>query len=166
MLRFDWNFVFTVINLIVLYLLMKKFLVGPISGIMEKRKALIENQLAEAGKTEKKALELKQKYDETIKGTNAKVDEMLAEATKNSTRVYDQKVKEAEEESKRLIKEAEKTISLEREKTLREMESEVAGLAMIAALKLVSDSSEQNANQSLYDNFLKKAGDSNDADRD
>lgn len=163
MLRFDWNFVFTVINLIVLYLLLKKFLIGPISAIMEKRKTLIESQIAEACKIEQKAIELKQKYEETIKGTDATVNEMLEEARRNSNRIYEQKLKDSEEESLRILKDAEKAISLEREKTLRDMLSEVAGLAMVAAQKLVNDNSEGNTNQSQYDNFLKKVGDTHES---
>ena len=48
MLRVDINLVFTIINLLVLYLLMKKFLFGPVVAVMEKRKAMIEEQFANA----------------------------------------------------------------------------------------------------------------------
>lgn len=44
MIKIDINLVFTIINLIVLYLLMKKFLFGPIIAVMEKRKAMIDEQ--------------------------------------------------------------------------------------------------------------------------
>ena len=48
MLRLDWNMVITIVNLIVLCLLLKKFLIGPVTAIMEQRAALIEQQLADA----------------------------------------------------------------------------------------------------------------------
>ena len=51
MIKIDINLVFTIINLIVLYLLMKKFLFGPIIAVMEKRKAMIDEQFASAEKT-------------------------------------------------------------------------------------------------------------------
>ena len=38
MLRVDINLVFTIINLLVLYLLMKKFLFGPVVAVMEREK--------------------------------------------------------------------------------------------------------------------------------
>ncbi len=46
MIKIDINLVFTIINLIVLYLLMKKFLFGPIISVMEKRKTMIDQQFA------------------------------------------------------------------------------------------------------------------------
>ena len=48
MIKIDINLVFTIINLLVLYLLMKKFLFGPIINVMDQRKAMIDQQFAEA----------------------------------------------------------------------------------------------------------------------
>ena len=48
MIKIDINLVFTIINLLVLYLMMKKFLFGPIINVMDQRKAMIDQQFAEA----------------------------------------------------------------------------------------------------------------------
>ena len=48
LLRIDWNVVFTIINLIVLYLGLRKFLIGPVTNVMEQRKQMIEGQIADA----------------------------------------------------------------------------------------------------------------------
>ena len=45
LLRIDWNVVFTIINLIVLYLGLRKFLIGPVTNVMEQRKQMIEGQI-------------------------------------------------------------------------------------------------------------------------
>ena len=47
LLRIDWNVVFTIINLIVLYLGLRKFLIGPVTNVMEQRKQMIEGQIAD-----------------------------------------------------------------------------------------------------------------------
>ena len=47
MLRLDINLLFTVINLLVLYFFMRKFLFGRVNKILEERKALIEKQFAD-----------------------------------------------------------------------------------------------------------------------
>ena len=41
---------------------------------------------------------------------------------------------------------------------------QIAGLAMEAAKKLLSDGSSDKGNHMLYDEFLAKAGDANDTD--
>lgn len=159
-----WNLVFTVINLIVLFLLMKKFLIGPVTDIIEKRKVLVEGQLSNASNAEKSAMELKSQYEDSLKNARVKTDEMLESARKNASVEYERIVKEADIESGKIMSDAEKSIRIEREKTLREMQSEIAELAIIAATKVVSDNSSNNSDQSLYNDFLKKAGDSNDTD--
>ena len=47
MLRIDFNLVLTIINLIVLYLGLRKFLIGPVTNVMEQRKQMIEGQIAD-----------------------------------------------------------------------------------------------------------------------
>ena len=80
MLRVDINLVFTIINLLVLYLLMKKFLFGPVVAVMEKRKAMIEEQFANAAAAEKNANELKSQYEDTLKTANTDADNIIQEA--------------------------------------------------------------------------------------
>ena len=138
LLRIDWNVLFTIINLIVLYLLLKKFLIGPVTGIMQKRKEMIEGQLADADDKRKQAGELKQQYEDMLKG--------------------------AHEESDKIIENAQKTIELEREKTVQDLQSQIADLALVAAGKVIGEKSTEESNQSLYDQFLAKAGDSDDTD--
>ena len=159
-----WNLAATVINLIVLFLLMKKFLIGPVTDIMEKRASLIEGQLLNASNAEKTAMELKNQYVDSIKNARVKTDEMLESARKNAGTEYDRILKEADIKTGKIISDAEKTIRIEREKALREMQSEIAGLAIIAATKVFGNNSSNDINQSLYNDFLKKAGDSNDTD--
>ena len=55
MIKIDINLVFTIINLLVLYLLMKKFLFGPIIKVMDVRKAMIDQQFAGAKEQEDQA---------------------------------------------------------------------------------------------------------------
>jgi acyl-CoA reductase-like NAD-dependent aldehyde dehydrogenase len=74
------------------------------------------------------------------------------------------KVADAGEKSNRMIKDAEKTIEVQREKALSDMESQVAELAMSAAAKILGEDSNDAKNQSLYDEFIEKAGEAHDTE--
>ena len=50
MLRIDFNLVLTIINLIVLYLILRKFLFRPVMDIMEKREKMIADGISHAGR--------------------------------------------------------------------------------------------------------------------
>lgn len=164
LLRIDWNVVFTIINLIVLYLLLKKFLIGPVLGIMQKRRDMIDGQLAEASDKQKQAEDLKAQYEEMLSGAKEESAKIVEEARKRAKTEYDNKVSAADAQAEKIIENAHKTIELEREKTVQDLQSEIAGLALKAAGKVIGKNSTDENNQLLYDQFLAKAGDSNDTD--
>ena len=72
MIEININLVFTIINLIVLYLLMKKFLFGPILNVMEQRKNMIDQQFASAKDTEE------QEYDTYIRSETRDIRDKTA----------------------------------------------------------------------------------------
>ena len=51
-----WNIAFTVINLLVLYLFLKHFLMKPLMEIMEKRQAQVETDLNDAASEKQEAI--------------------------------------------------------------------------------------------------------------
>ena len=66
MLRLDINLVFTIINLLVLYFLMKKFLFKPVNNIIAQREEAIKKQFDEADEAQKKADDLKKQYEDSL----------------------------------------------------------------------------------------------------
>ncbi len=67
LLRIDWNVLFTIINLLILIFWTRKFLIGPVTKVMDQRKQLIEGQMADAKKTTEQANELKSQYEDALK---------------------------------------------------------------------------------------------------
>ena len=152
MIKIDINLVFTIINLIVLYLLMKKFLFGPIIGVMEKRKAMIDEQFASAEKTTTEANQLKGQYEDALKAK----DEAKVQA--------DSIVKRANDQAGQILEKARRDISTEQEAAMKAMEGKVAELAMDAASRIMGKKNDEAQDMSLYDQFLEGAGDPHDRD--
>ena len=59
MLNINLSVIYNIINIIVLFLLLRKFLFKPVTDIMEKRKSLIEEALKDADNSKNEAAELK-----------------------------------------------------------------------------------------------------------
>ena len=66
MLRLDWNLLFNIINLIILYALMKRFLFKPVNAILEKRQQEADARFVQADAQEAAAQEKAQKYDSLL----------------------------------------------------------------------------------------------------
>ena len=80
MLRIDSNILWTIINLLILYALMKHFLFQPVHDILEKRKQEIESDFALANQKKQEALESKNKADQQLENMQTICDGMLADA--------------------------------------------------------------------------------------
>lgn len=164
LLRLDWNIVFTIINLIVLYLLLKKFLIGPVTAIMQQRKDIIKSELADARNKQKQADERKKKYEKILEQAHEESAKIIDEARKNAQLEYDKKVETAEERAEEILEQAHQRIELEREKTMQELQSQIAGLALAAAGKVIGENHMEENSRFMYEQFLEKAGEWNDAD--
>ncbi len=166
MLRLDWNLVFTIINLIILYLILKKLLVGPVTGIIDKRQAMIKAQLDNAAEKEMQANNLKEKYEMALLHAREESNTLVENAKDRAKAEYEQIVEDAKKEAFRVKKEAEKSIAAEKENTVRELESQIADLAITVAEKMLTDQTGKRVEHdvTLYDQFLKETGDTNAAD--
>ena len=67
MISVDINLLFAIINIIVLFLLLRKFLIKPVRNIMEKRDEMIRSGLENARKSQSDAELMKQEYEEKLK---------------------------------------------------------------------------------------------------
>lgn len=162
MLNIGWDLVLMLINLVVLYLLMRKFLVGPIMGVIEKRQNLIKQQLEHADTAEKKALALKGEWETSMKNVHEETEALRKEAGIKAKQEYNRIVDAADVEAKKIMQDTRQNILVEREKMLDGVRSEIAGLAMDMAVKVVSDSKTEQISSLMYDQFLKKEGGNHD----
>ncbi len=164
MLKLDWNLLFTLINLIVFYFLMRKFLIKPITNIMEERKKLIENGLSQARQNQDEALKLKEQYEAALVGARSESSKIVADARQSAKAEYDRVMQEANRDAGALMENAQKTIELEKAKAMHDLKSQVAGLALEAARKVTGKCDHSQEDIELYDQFLSEAGDSHDTD--
>ena len=163
MLRLDMNLVWNIVNFIILYLLLRHFLIGPVMNIMNKRQAMIEQNISNARESEGKAAVLKKDYEEKIAASSEEGSRLIEEAKNHAKAQFDRILKDAGEEAGRVIEEAQKKAEADQERALREAKAQIAGLVIAAAAKVVNQEVSAKANQALYDSFLAEAGDSHDA---
>ena len=69
MLSLDWNLLFTVVNLVIFYILMKKFVWNKVLGAMDKRQSMIDQQFKDADEDRRAAGALKTEYEGRLAGT-------------------------------------------------------------------------------------------------
>ena len=148
MLNLDpWNILFTVINLLIFFLIIKFFLLKPIKNVMDEREQMIKDDFDSAKKTKEEAEQLKSEYENDLKTAKDKATQITAEAKKTAELQKNNIIDSANNQAKQIVDKAQKDASLEYDRTMAKLESEIASLALVAAEKVVKTGSS-------YDNFL------------
>ena len=148
-----YTILWTVVNLLVLYLLMRKFLFGPVNAILDGRAKAIEDGLTQARQQQEEAQQLHSQYEAEIAQSKDEASQIIAQAKAQSEALYQRTLADAQAEAKKLLEENQERNLRDRENMLRSVRQEVAQLAVVAAEKVAVDS-----NQAI-DSFLQEAGD-------
>ena len=159
MLEFDpINFACMVVNVLILYFLMKKFLFGRVDKIIAKRKEEIDKGYTDAENARQDAEKLHQEYEGHLKEISAEREKAMQEATAHAADEYNHVLEEAKEKAASIIDKAKQAAELEKEKAKKEQEEQIEQLVLSVASKMVGVKSSDEDNKKLYDNFLTKTG--------
>lgn len=157
MLKFDWNILFMLGNLVIFYLLMKKFFFGKIMKTMDARKELIEKQFKDAENANNEALELKKQYEVKIKDAERESNRIISEAKENAKAEYGKILSKAETDAQSIKKSAKEACDAEHSKMLRAAREDIVSLAMQTAEKIVATNVCDKTNSDIYDEFLNES---------
>lgn len=159
MLEFEpTTIIFTIINLLVLYFILRKLLFGRVNAVLEQRAALVKSEIASAEANNRQAQDLKAQYEDKLTDARHEASKIVADAQNRAQRAYEAKMADVEADTKKLRAEAETQIASERDAMLRGARSEVASLALLAASKVAQKSMDSADDQALVDAFLAEVG--------
>lgn len=158
MLRLDWNLLFTIINLLIIFFLMKRFLFAPVHNILEKRQEEIEKQYAEAQTAEDTAKEMQTRYAESLESVEDEKVRLLLDAKDNASTEYERIISGAKTQAGKIIEEAQQLAEAERRKRIQQAQEQIVDLVVAATAKVTAASESKDADRELYNKFLAKAG--------
>ena len=125
-----WNILWTVVNLLVLYLVFKKFLYQPVMKVIEARENMVKQQFDNAKKDQDEASKLKAEYHEKLENAKTEADQIAEEE-------HAKTLERTRGEAEHMLEKAKVDIANEQEKATQAAQAEIAKLALIAARKIV-----------------------------
>ncbi len=155
MLRLDMNLLWTLLNLLIWYVLIRKFLFKPINSVISKREEAIASQYAKAQKLQEEAEAEKSKYTEVQAEIEKEKAAVFTEAKENARNEYDRIVTEAGVKAAQIMEDSRKEAEQEKARIIEKAEQEIRSMIMEEAVKSMQASQSDHA---LYDQFLAKAG--------
>ncbi len=159
-----WQMLISLCNLIILFLILKKFLYKPVRRALEERKQAVEGVYADAQKALDTANASKTEYERELAGIRERADSMLASATADANKRSEAILSDARERADGMMRQAKNDISLERRKAESGIRSEIADVSTALTEKLLAREINSDDHRKLIDDFLAEMEDGNDAD--
>ncbi|CAH0118084.1 MULTISPECIES: F0F1 ATP synthase subunit B [unclassified Paenibacillus] len=150
--------VFTIIAFLILYFLLNKYAFGPLFSIMEKRKERVLGELQEAEQSRKQAEALIAEQKEALQQARKDAYEIIEQSKTTSTKQAEEIIAQAKEEANRLKDEAVREIESEKNKAVTALRSQVSGMSVMIASKIIEKQIDEKSQEELVDHYLKEVG--------
>jgi len=156
-LEFDfWTILFSIINILVLFLFLKKFLFGRINAILEKRVSVVQDEMDKAKEEAQKAEKIRADYEASISGAREEAKKIIQDAQKTANAQSAAITQQAQEEANRIVESTRQELQLERERSVASAQNEIVSLAMEAAEKVLGREMADKDNRAIVDAFLEE----------
>ncbi|MBQ7655001.1 MAG: F0F1 ATP synthase subunit B [Clostridia bacterium] len=147
-----WNTLISLLNLLLIYWIMKKFLFARVQKVMNERRQQVDKIYSDADESRTSANQMKQEYETRLASARQEADTLIKTASQTAQRKSDQIVAEANTQASHVKQKAEEEIAQQKKQMLQEIRSEISELAVDIASKVV----EREINQKDYDGFVEQ----------
>lgn len=154
-----WTALFTFCNMIITFLLLKKFLFKPVKKMIDDRQKEVDDIYADAKKSKDEAQALQAQYSAQLKDAKSERDEILKNATLRAQAQQQKILDEATKTASAIRQKAEKDIAQEKQRALNEVKNEISDIAMEIASKVVEKEVRSQDHETLVEEFIEKLGD-------
>ena len=153
-----WQILISLLNLLILFLLFKRFLFKPVNNMLAKRQSEIDSRYDAADEAKRLAEEDKLLWDEKIGTVKEETDVMIKKAQDSARRQSESIVAKAKEQADGIIRQAETQASLELKKAEDDIKREIVEVSTALANKLLEREINIDDHRDLIDSFIEKIG--------
>ena len=153
-----WQILISLCNLLILFLLFKKFLFKPVKKMLASRQAAIDAQYAEAATASGEAKAAKESYEARLSGAEAEAETILKTATDKANSRSDAIIEEARGRADGIVRQAEADAELERRKAQDDIRREIVDVSTQLSEKLLGREINEDDHRKMIDSFLDDMG--------
>ena len=149
---------FTLVNTIALFLVLKKFLFKPVMQMITDRQKEIDDMYDAAGAAEKNAKALEQAYQQKLSVAAETGERMVKDALKRGQDREEEIIRQANAQAAAILDKANADIAMEKKKAVNGAKDEISEMALAIAEKVVGRELTVADQEGLVDAFIKELG--------
>ena len=156
------NIACTIINLLILYFIAKKFLFQRIDNIFMQRKEEVDEATKAADKATQEAINTKREYEKKIELADEEKEQILSDIKKQGYDEYERIINDAKKKGEQILIEAKHNAEVENERAKEVYAAQLTDMVIDAASKIAATKHSTQDDLELYDKFISEAGVSNE----
>lgn len=147
-----------IVNIVVLYVLLRMLLYKPVSKFMAARTARIEKQQADAAAALEEANKQKDSYDALLQNAGAEAQKQLLESNRQANEQAAGILAAAKGDAQQLLQEARTKAAEERRVAIESLEGKITDMAIGLAGEILQREVNEEDNRKVIDSFFEQAG--------
>lgn len=157
-----WQTVVSLLNLLILFLILKKFLFKPVQNVIKSRKDKVDAQYSEAEEALANAKASEKELNEKLSRAHNTADEIVKEATAQGEHRRDNIVTEARAEADAIIRQAKAAAQMEKKKAQEDIKEQIVDVSSALTEKLIERELNVEDHRRLIDSFISEMEEVND----
>jgi len=138
MLDFSVTFIITIINITILFFILRKILFKPVTKFMAERAKRVQDTIEQAQHDKDEAMRLLDEYEAKLRKAEEETREIIKTAHENAERQAQLVIADGRKEAQDMVNAALKQIEMERQTALAKFKLEAAALVVAVSAKLAS----------------------------
>lgn len=139
-----------------LFLVMLKFVVPAVNGVLDARATQIREDLDAAAQLKQEAEHALSSYEKQIKTARQEASNIVAAAKRDAESIATSRIAEVQEEISRKQANAESAIEQAKTKALADVQSQVADMTMLAVEKVLNETVDNKVASKMADEAIKE----------
>lgn len=153
-----WDILISLANLLIMFLIVKKFLFKPVMNIMNARQEQVDKIYNDANQDRSEAAGMKKEYENRLATAREEADGLVRSAVQTAQRRSDAILAEANSQVSHLKQKAEEDIAMEKQQMLKSVQSEISDMAVSIASKVVEREIQKKDHDAFVDEFIRNVG--------
>ena len=149
-----WQIVISLLNLVLLFLILKKFLFKPVKDIVAKRQTEVESVYDKAAKAQGEADELKSSWESKMKTAQDEADKIVKEATEKADRRNEVMLYESREKAESIIRKAKSEAERDKADAQEYIKKEIVDVSTALSEQVLGREINMDDHKNLIDDFI------------
>ena len=160
LLTINWNLLFSLITVVVLVLILKKFFFEKVHQFMESRQQQVVNTLQEAQTTREEAQQKLEEYEAQMAFAESEKREIIKKAMQEAQAQAGAVLETASKEAGQVREQTRREIERDKMIAKKELQREIGDMAVLAAGKIIGEELNPKRQAEVVEKIIEEAEDS------